>query len=140
MPELTKVNLDSLQNGPQHEGMTARAPVPQSPITLDIDHYDVALPERFTIRILGPSARTVDGKAVGIIGRRLIVQVAESVPAGEAVRINAPDSFLLGEVLGCWRQPGAIFAAVELQQALTRLSELARWMDEPGRMDLRLSA
>lgn len=120
--------------------MIAQATKPTSSIVLQTGERRVELAERFGIRVLGPSERTVDAAAIKLVGRRLIVQIGESLPAGEPVRIDAPDSFLLGEVLGCWRERGAIFAAIEIEQALTGLSDLARWMGERGPMDVRLSA
>jgi len=103
------------------------------------DHR-IELTERFAIRVPGRAERTVEGRAINIVGRRLIAQIAGEIAAGEPVRIDGPDALLLGEVLGCWREGGLVFAAVELQQALTHLSDLARWMEQPDPWDVRLSA
>jgi hypothetical protein len=137
---LTNVNIESARHGAHHLAMAAKATMLNSRITVAADHRSVELPERFAVRVLGDSERRVNSKAIKIIGRRLIAQIDESVSAGEPVRIDAPDSLLLGEVLGCWHEPHATFAAIEIQQALTRLSDLAKWMDERERVDVRLSA
>lgn len=114
--------------------------MPKFSITLSTDHHHVDLPDRVGIRVLGAKERTVDGKTVAIAGRRLIVQIAEPIPAGEAIGVDGSDSLLLGEVLGCWREGSATLAAIEFQHALTRLSELARWVGEADPASVRLSA
>ena len=44
---------------------------------------------------------------------------------GTCVRIDCNAAFLHGEILGCWREGPATFAAVPLLAALTGLEELA---------------
>src|ERR1019366_158606 len=66
------------------------------------------------------------GRVVHLVGRRLIARVSEYLKSDTCVRIDCVDTFLLGEILGCWREGPATFAAVELLQALTGLEELAR--------------
>ena len=87
--------------------------------------------EDFTLRILGEDGNSqVQAQAIKIVGRRLIARVGERLTEGTALRIDCEDAFLLGEVLGCWQERGAIFVALELHHALTRLAELAEMRNE----------
>src|SRR5579883_2414865 len=104
---------------------------PSQPLALDFTETCVNLPERFTLQILGAGERTVEAKGLKLIGHGLIAQVSDFVNPEDCVRIDCQNAFLLGEVLGSWREGMTTFAAIEVQQALTRLSELARWNSEP---------
>jgi hypothetical protein len=87
--------------------------------------------EEFTFRVLDEgSGHLASGTVSQLVGRRLIAQVSEYVKPDACVRIDCNDAFLLGEILGCWREGPATFAAVQLLQALTGLEQLARFREE----------
>src|ERR1035437_1316881 len=87
--------------------------------------------EEFTFRVLDEGRGHLDSGTVSqLVGRRLIAQVSEYVKPDTCVRIDCNDAFLLGEILGCWREGPATFAAVQLLQALTGLEQLARFREE----------
>jgi hypothetical protein len=87
--------------------------------------------EKFTFRVLDEGGgHLVSGRVAQLVGRRLTAQVSEYTQPDACVRIDCDDAFLLGEIIGCWREGPAIFAAVELFQALTGLKELARFNEE----------
>jgi len=87
--------------------------------------------EKFTFRVLDEGGgHLVSGTVAQLVGRRLIAQVSEYTKPDACVRIDCNDAFLLGEIIGCWREGPATFAAVELLQALTGLKELARFKEE----------
>lgn len=98
------------------------------------------LPERFEIRVLGSTPDRVDATAIKLVNRRLMARVAKTVTAGVPIRIDCRDAILLGEILACWREGNAILAAIDLQQALTRLSELANFCGARGPVEVRRSA
>ena len=91
---------------------------PERPLLLD---------ETFTMQVLGETQqRLVACKAANVVGRRLIVKVSEHICQDTCIRIDRDDSFLWGEVLGCWYKGSAIFAAIKLKHTLSGLDELAR--------------
>jgi len=132
--------VDSLPVRLQNFSMAPTIQPTKSRIALQTNDHHVQLPERFVIRMLGAKEQSIDGTGIKLVGRRLIARVAETMSAGELVRIDVQDAFLLGEVLGCWREGSAVFAAIELQQALTRLSELATHFGTRNPAELRRSA
>jgi len=98
----------------------------------------VHLPQEFSLQVLEREYLTVQGTVRHLAGRRLIARFSSALPAGTCVRINCEDSFLLGEVLECWREDGETVAALDIVQALTRLSEWAAWQnDSTDRRDSR---
>ena len=56
--------------------------------------------------------------------------MANPVPIGTAVKIEADDSILLGEALYCRDDGGSFFVGVELEHALYGLVELGRILRE----------
>lgn len=83
--------------------------------------------EQLPLRVLEhDSERVVSAVTIKLVGRRLIFRVSEYLAPDTCVRIDCEDAFLLGETLGSWREGTATFAAVEIRQALTGLSELAQ--------------
>jgi hypothetical protein len=87
--------------------------------------------EEFTFRVLDDAGgHPVIGRGAKLSGRRLIAEVSEYVKPDTCVRIDCRDGLLLGETLACWRKGTAIFAAVELLQALTGLEKLATVREE----------
>lgn len=100
-----------------------------TPAAIPVNSLDhpLEIKEEFTLRVLDEAGEhTVSGRPVKLVGRRLIAQVSERLEPDTCVRIDCDDAFLHGETLGCWVERGSTFAAVELHQALTRLTELAR--------------
>jgi hypothetical protein len=107
---------------------SARAPKAMTIESLD---RPLEIAEDFTLSVLGEdSGSRKKAQAIKIVGRRLIARVGERLSAGTAIRIDCEDAFLMGEVLGCWQERGAIFIALDLHHALTRLAELAELRDE----------
>jgi hypothetical protein len=110
-------------------GITAELPpfnhAPERPLQFD---------ETFTLKVLGETEeRLVACKAAKVVGRRLIARVSEHLCPDTCIQIDRDDSFLWGEVLGSWYEGSAIFAAIEMNQALYGLDELARTLrDEFG--------
>ena len=91
------------------------------------------LPEEFTLTVLGGSdEHLVSGRAVKLVGRRLIARLSEHLQPDTCFRINCDDAILPGETLGCWREGDAIFAALDVQQALAPLGELAMITHAPS--------
>jgi hypothetical protein len=91
----------------------------------------VEIKEKFAFRVLDEAGgHLASGRVVHLVGRRLIARVSEYLKSDTCVRIDCDDTFLLGEILGCWREGPATFAAVELLQALTGLEELARLQEK----------
>jgi hypothetical protein len=83
--------------------------------------------ETFMLTVLGETQQhLIACKAANVVGRRLIAQVSEHLCQDTSIRIDRADSLFLGEVLGCWYEGPAIFAAIELKHALSGLDELAR--------------
>ena len=93
--------------------------------------HAVEIEEEFAFRVLDEACgHLASGRVARLVGRRLIAQVSEYLKPDTCVRIDCDDAFLLGEILGCWREGPATFAAMELLQALTGLEELARLREE----------
>lgn len=113
---------------------------PAPGFALESEVRSLELPERFEIRVLGSTQDRVDATAIKLVNRRLMARVAKTIAAGEAIRIDSRDAIVLGEVLACWREGNAIVAAIDLQHALTRLSELAVLFGAPGPVEVRRSA
>lgn len=85
------------------------------------------VPEKFTLYVLGAAEQhSCAARGVKLVGRRLIAQISEYLKPNECVRIDCDDAFVVGEVLGCWREGSTIFTAIDLQQAMTGLAELCR--------------
>jgi hypothetical protein len=83
--------------------------------------------QTFTLRVLDDAGgHLASGTVAQLVGQRLIAQVSEQLKPDTCVQIDCGDSFVLGEILGCWREEPATFAAVKLLQALTGLQELAK--------------
>lgn len=93
--------------------------------------HALEIEEEFTFKVLDEGGgRLASGTIAQLVGKRLIAQVSEYTKPDSCVQIDCNDAFLLGEIIGCWREGPAIFVAVELLQALTGLKELARYKEE----------
>jgi hypothetical protein len=57
------------------------------------------------VEALNKNQPPVGGRVVGLSGDRLELVLEAPLAAGEAVKIEAPDCLLLGEVLYCEAQP-----------------------------------
>jgi hypothetical protein len=87
--------------------------------------------ETFMLKVLGETQQhQVACKAANVVGRRLIARVSEHLGQDTCIRIDRDGSFLWGEVLGCWYEGSAIFAAIELKHSLSGLDEAARRRSE----------
>ena len=92
----------------------------------------VAITEKITLRLLADGGgHLVSGTVIKLMGQRLFVQVSEHLKPATCVRIDCKDAFVLGEVLGCWREQSATLAVVKLLQELSGLEELAEVCGEP---------
>jgi hypothetical protein len=94
--------------------------------------HSVEIREQFTLLSLDDSAgHLTTGKVIQLTGQRLIAQVSEPLKPDTCVKIGCEDAFVLGEILGCWRDQSETFAAVKLLQELSGLEELAEICGEP---------
>lgn len=76
-------------------------------------------PESEVLKVLGAQPRTVVFERKQSAGCKLLVSLSEAVPVDTAVEIDHDRAFLLGEVIGCWKDAtGTILAIVELSQSL----------------------
>jgi hypothetical protein len=92
----------------------------------------VPITEKITLKLLGDGGgHLVSGAVIQLMGQRLLVQISEHVKPATCVRIDCKDAFVLGEILGCWREQSATFAIVKLIQELSGLEELAEVCGEP---------
>jgi hypothetical protein len=105
--------------------------------------HPLELSASFTLKVLGTDGNhSYAARGIKLMGRRLIAQISEYLKPGDCVRIDCYDAFLLGEISGCWQEESTIFAAIELEQALTGLAELARLgvVDPHRSVEVRQSA
>ena len=87
--------------------------------------FGVDIKENFAFRVLDDhGGHLASGRVAHLEDRRLIAQVSEYLKPDTCLRIDCDDAFLLGEILGCWREGLATFAAVKLLESLTGLVEL----------------
>jgi hypothetical protein len=94
----------------------------------------IALETECRMTVLGErSDASVLCSPVKLVGGRLIVMLADRVEPDAAIRFDAADSLILGEIAGCWEDDGAIYAAIALRNCLNGVSTLlvdARWPNE----------
>ena len=101
-------------------------------ITFGSPRQLLEIPEKFTLTVLaGCEKHSVFGRVIKLVERRLIAQVSADLQADTCIRIDCDDSFVLGETLGCRQEGNEMFAAIDLQQAVTGLRQLAAYMDQP---------
>ena len=80
--------------------------------------------KKFAFRVLDVhGGHLASGRVVRLSGRTLIAQTSEHMRPDTCVRIDCDDAFLLGEVLGCWRDGPAILVAVKLLESLIGLEK-----------------
>ncbi len=92
----------------------------------------LAIDKVFPLSVLGQGTEDILlCTAVTLNARRLIVKLPAPVPPGTAVRIDCEDAFILGEMLGNWREEQELFGAIDLQQSLTGLREWASLLRKP---------
>jgi hypothetical protein len=116
--------------------VTAFSAEPETPVT-----HGVAIREKFTLKILGEGGgHLVSGTVIQLMGQRLLAQVSEDLKPATCIRIDRKDAFVLGEILGCWREQSATFAVVKLVHELSGLEELARACEEPSMLAKPLKA
>lgn len=72
----------------------------------------------------GPAG--VSGQVVNMSGRGLKLFVGRPLPAGAAVKVEANDTLLLGEIVYCRAEAGGFAVGLQLKHALFHLRELAR--------------
>jgi hypothetical protein len=98
----------------------------------------VALGGEFPMHTLGAEEIAVTCQTEKVVGKRLIAKLSSSLPAGTGVRIDCDDAFIIGEVLGCWREGQTTFTAIELQHQLAGLAEFAALNEELFGSDARV--
>jgi hypothetical protein len=64
-----------------------------------------------------------------LAGRRLAAILSHEAPVNSLVCIRSADALLFGEVWACWHEGEAVHALIALQEALTGLTELARFRE-----------
>jgi hypothetical protein len=88
-------------------------------LCIETNSEPLQLNENFSLHILGEGkGRTIAGKAVKLVGRRLIATIAETVVEGTCVSIPCREGRLLAEVIGCWRERQTNFAAFDMVHAM----------------------
>jgi PilZ domain len=75
--------------------------------------------------VFGSPDLHLEGRIQNVSGRGMSLQVGQQLAPGTAVRIDLPNSILLGEVIYCRAEGEDWNAGVELEHALFSLSELA---------------
>jgi hypothetical protein len=87
------------------------------------ESFGMPLPRSVQIRVLGERRLVVAAEPLKLVGKRLIARFSTPLCVGDCIRIDLADSFVLGEVLGCWHNRG-LFGAIELREQLSGLREL----------------
>jgi len=87
----------------------------------------IGLEDFFQLTVLGTDGLfpVVDCRLQILTGRRIVARLSSPVLTDACIRIDCKDAAVYGEVLGCWQEGSSIFGAIELQQAVTGLSELS---------------
>ena len=140
---LSIANIASYHSKQHNAYMTALPASVATTIPVSSLEHPLKISGELILRVLGNAGEhLVSGRTVKLIGRRLIAQVWESLEPETCIRIDCVDAFVLGETLGCWREGGATFVAVELHQALTGLERLAKlegesW-EQPRRLEVQM--
>jgi hypothetical protein len=82
------------------------------------------------ITIYGPVDTRIPARVRNLSGRGVGLEVGQPVAVGSAVKIELPDSLLLGEVIYC-RQAAQLFhVGLELDQAVNSLVALSQSVHE----------
>jgi hypothetical protein len=81
--------------------------------------------QNVTVTILGDPAIQQTGVVKNASARGLGLEMPSPVGIGAAVKIDLPDTVLLGEAMYCRGQNGCYFVGIELEQALFGLHELS---------------
>ena len=68
--------------------------------------------------------RVLYGTSREVIGSRLIAHFSSPLPLNTALKIDADDYFLLGEILASWYEDDLFVCVIELRHQLSRLAEL----------------
>src|SRR5438132_4112274 len=77
------------------------------------------LNENFVLHVLGEGrGQVVQGKAIKLVGRRLIATVADPLAAGVCVSIPCREGRLLAEAVGSWRESRTNFVSLDVVQSL----------------------
>ena len=75
-----------------------------------------------------PDIRLV-GRIRNLSGRGIGLELEGPVAPGTALKIELEDALLLGEVIYCRQDEASFYVGVELEHALTGLSELSRMVN-----------
>ena len=81
--------------------------------------------QNVAVTILGDPAIHHTGVVKNASARGLGLEMDSPVDIGAALKIDLPDTVLLGEAMYCRSQNGCYFVGIELEQALVGLHELS---------------
>jgi hypothetical protein len=82
------------------------------------------------VTLLGEQETRIEGRIRNISGRGLGLEVGQSVGIGTALKVEIPDSILLGEVMYCRQDPAGYYLGVQLEHALYGLMALSASIEE----------
>jgi hypothetical protein len=86
--------------------------------------------------VFGSPDQHMQGNIHNASGRGIGLRLTQPLAAGATLKINLPDSILLGEVIYCREEAEGWYAGIELEHALFSLTELAATLrgfaDEPS--------
>jgi hypothetical protein len=80
------------------------------------------------ITVFGDVDVRIPGRIRNVSGRGMSLEVAQPIGTGTALKVEASDSMLLGEVIYCRADGGRFYVGVELEQALHGLMELGEML------------
>ena len=82
------------------------------------------------VTLLGEPETRIQGRIRNVSGRGVGIEVGQPVRIGTALRIDIPDTMLLGEVMYCRQDPAGYYLGVELEHALHGLMALSASIEE----------
>jgi len=82
------------------------------------------------ITLFGKMETRIPGYIRNISGRGVGLEVGQPIETGTALKVDIPDTLLLGEAIYCRQEGDRYYIGVELEHALYGLAELARTLNE----------
>ena len=80
------------------------------------------------VTLLGPVDTRIPGCIRNVASRGIGLEVGQAIDAGAALKIELPDSILLGEAIYCRKEKTGFYVGVELEQALHGLASLGEML------------
>jgi hypothetical protein len=81
--------------------------------------------QEVAVTLLGDVETVFSAKVINFSGRGMCLLSNQAIPSGSALKIELPDTMLLGEVIYSRPQGGGHQAGIELEHALYRTRDLA---------------